>query len=113
MKRLRMICWYLAAMALPAPAFPQQKARPDPADPGISVPPVIYVSPCNITSRSVTNKSRRGKRPTNSSKKSAAGKSTPRKRRNRPPAGPTRRAGPQPPPPDADLHAQGAIPATR
>ena len=45
MKRLQLICWYLAAMALPAPAFAQQKSRPDPADPKVSVPPVIYVSP--------------------------------------------------------------------
>jgi len=45
MKRLQIICWYLAAMALPAPACAQQQARPDPADPKVSVPPVIYVSP--------------------------------------------------------------------
>jgi len=45
MKRLRIICVYLAAMALSASAFAQQKARPDPADPKVSVPPVIYVSP--------------------------------------------------------------------
>ena len=45
MKQLQIICCYLAAMALSAPAFAQNKARPDPADPRVSVPPVIYVSP--------------------------------------------------------------------
>ena len=45
MKKLQIICLYLAAMALPAPGFAQQKARPDPADPKISVPPAVYVSP--------------------------------------------------------------------
>ena len=45
MKQLQIICCYLAAMALHAPAFAQNKARPDPADPRVSVPPVIYVSP--------------------------------------------------------------------
>jgi hypothetical protein len=45
MKRLQIICWYLAAMALPLAAFAQQKARPDPTDPKVSVAPVIYVSP--------------------------------------------------------------------
>ena len=32
-------------MALPAPVIAQQKARPDPADSKVNVPPVIYVSP--------------------------------------------------------------------
>ncbi len=45
MKRLQIVGLCLAAMALPAPGFAQQKARPDPADPKISVPTVIYVSP--------------------------------------------------------------------
>ena len=39
------IYWYLAAMSLPAFAHAQAPARPDPADPKTSVPPVIYVSP--------------------------------------------------------------------
>ena len=45
MKLFKIFCWYLAAMALPALAMAQQKARPDPADPAASVPPAIYVSP--------------------------------------------------------------------
>ena len=45
MKLLQVTALYLAAMALPALAFAQQKARPDPADSNVSVPPVIYVSP--------------------------------------------------------------------
>jgi hypothetical protein len=38
-------CWCIAAFAFPALAIAQQTARPDPADPRVSVPPVIYVSP--------------------------------------------------------------------
>ena len=45
MKSLKVSVWCLAALALPALAIAQQKARPDPADPKASVPPVIYVSP--------------------------------------------------------------------
>ena len=45
MKSLKIFCLYVAAMALAAPAFAQQTTRPDPADPKVSVPPVIYVSP--------------------------------------------------------------------
>ena len=45
MKLLQIIGWYLAAMALPTLAIAQQKARPDPADSTVSVPPAVYVSP--------------------------------------------------------------------
>lgn len=45
MKKLQIICWTVALTALPALAMAQQKARPDPADSKVSVPPVIYVSP--------------------------------------------------------------------
>lgn len=45
MNRLSVTCLYLVVMATPASACAQQKARPDPADPKVSVPPVIYVSP--------------------------------------------------------------------
>ncbi len=45
MRSLKIFCLYVAAMALAAPALAQQTARPDPADPKVSVPPVIYVSP--------------------------------------------------------------------
>ena len=45
MKKLQTICWTVALTALPALAVAQQTARPDPADPRVSVPPVVYVSP--------------------------------------------------------------------
>ena len=45
MKRLQIICSYLASASLSAPAFAQADARPDPTDPMVSVPPVIYVPP--------------------------------------------------------------------
>ena len=45
MKSLKISGLCFAALALPALAIAQQKARPDPADPTASVPPVIYVSP--------------------------------------------------------------------
>lgn len=45
MNSLKVSALCLAALALPALAIAQQKARPDPADPKVSVPPVIYVSP--------------------------------------------------------------------
>ena len=45
MKNLRIICWTVAVTALPALAMAQQNTRPDPADPKLSVPLVIYVSP--------------------------------------------------------------------
>lgn len=45
MKSLKISAWCLTALALPALAIAQQKARPDPADSAASVPPVIYVSP--------------------------------------------------------------------
>ena len=45
MKLLQIICWGVAAMALPALAVAQEKVLPDPADPNTNVPPVIYVSP--------------------------------------------------------------------
>ena len=45
MNLLKIFCLFIAAMALPAPAVAQKKARPDPADSKVSVPPVIYVSP--------------------------------------------------------------------
>ncbi len=41
----KIVVLYLAASALPAIAFAQPQARPDPADPKISVPPAVYVSP--------------------------------------------------------------------
>lgn len=45
MNLLKIFCLFIAAMALPAPAVAQKKARPDPADSKVSVPPVIYMSP--------------------------------------------------------------------
>ena len=45
MKSLNISGLCFAALALPALAIAQQKARPDPADPKVSVAPVIYVSP--------------------------------------------------------------------
>ena len=43
MNLLKLFCWCLTA--LPALAIAQPASRPDPADPKVSVPPVIYVSP--------------------------------------------------------------------
>lgn len=45
MKRFSAICVYVVALAMPELAFAQSKARPDPADAKVSVPPTVYVSP--------------------------------------------------------------------
>ncbi len=45
MNCLSRACLYFALMSVPMFAFGQQKTRPDPADPKVGVPPVVYVSP--------------------------------------------------------------------
>ena len=45
MNSLSKTCLYLALVALPMLVFAQQMTRPDPSDPKVSVPPVVYVSP--------------------------------------------------------------------